>query len=263
MSAPADLVHPRRRRSPDPRTVAFALVVVLFIGALLAVSDYLSRVGAQSLIAREIQHALRSPNRPAVHLHGTFFVPQVVDGVYNDVEIDVAPVTADQLRISDLHADLSGVRLPFHDVLVRDAPRIVIAHTLEVATLSYPDIDDYLASVGIPVSIRPAGDGQVRFTGSVPVLGTSVSTSADAKVIARADHLEITPVRWHSGAATLDRVSELLLSQRLTLEIPLQGLPFGQTITHVAVGQSDIRVRARGSDIVITSSGKGPAYRGG
>lgn len=262
MSAPV-AARPRRLRGPDPRTVAFALVVLLFIGALLAVADYLSRVGAQSLIAREVQHALRAPNRPSVHLHGAFFVPQVVNGVYRDVEIDVAPLMAQQLRIADLHADLKGVRLPFHDVLARDVPRLVIDHTVEDATLTYHDVDSYLATLGVPVSIRWAGNGRVRVTGSVPVLGSRVSTSVDAKVIARRDFLQITPVRWHSGLGALDQASQLLLAQRLTIDIPLQNLPFGQTITGVTAEHDALKVQARGTDIVITRSGTGPSYRGG
>lgn len=253
----------RRRRGPDPRTVAFALVVLLFIAGLLAVSDYLSRVGAQSLIAREVQHAMRSPNRPSVHVHGTFFVPQVVNGVYPDVEIDVAPLTAQQLRIVNLHADLRDVRLPFHDVLARNVPRLVIDHTVEQATLTYRDVDNYLATVGVPVSIGWAGNGRLRVTGSVPVLGTQVSTSVDAKVVAGRDSLQIIPVRWHSGLGAVDQASQLLLDQRLTITIPLQSLPFGQTITGVVVEHDDVRVQARGTDIVITRSGTGPAYRGG
>jgi hypothetical protein len=256
-------MRPLLRRGPDPRTVAFGLVVAVFIAALLAVSDYLSRVGSQSLIARELQHALGSRNRPSIHVHGAFFVPQVVDGVYHDVEIDVAPLSENQLRIADLHADLVGVRLPFHDVLVRHAPRIVIDRTKEVATLRYRDIDSYLAATGVPVKVGPAGHGWVRFTGSVPVLGRTVSTSAEGKVGARGDQLRITPVRWDTGVGALDRATQLLLGQRLTLEIPLQSLPFGQTITGVTAGPDGIRVQARGTDIVIESTPNGPVYRQG
>jgi hypothetical protein len=235
----------------DRRTIAFAAVVLAFIGALLVVSDYLARVGSQSLIARAIQHDMRLAQRPEVHLRGVFYLPQVISGTYDDVDISIGETHAGPLDVRAIHADLQDVHLRFHDVLVRNVSRILIDRTTESVTLSYPDVNKYLASIGVPVSVSPAGDQQVRLTGSVPILGRRVSVSADARVSAHDNTLFISPSRYDSGVNALDSTTALLLGQRLAVRIPLEQVPFAQTVTGVEVHSNDITVRAEGKDVVI------------
>jgi LmeA-like phospholipid-binding len=241
----------RRSRRPDPRTVAFAAVVLAFIGALLAGSDYLARLGSQSLIARALQRDLHLAHRPGVHVRGVFYLPQVVSGDYHDVDIDIGQTQAGPMHVERIQASLRGVHLRFHDVLVRHVSRILIDRTTEFVTLSYADIDKYLKAIGTPVSVTSAGDQQVRFTGSVSVLGKQVSASADGRVEARGNTLYISPSRYASGIGALDSTTALLLGQRLTIELPLDKVPFAQTITGVEVRAQDIVVRAEGRNIAV------------
>lgn len=240
-----------RYRGPDGRTIAFAAVVIAFIGALLAASDYLARVGSQSLIARAIQRDMHLAERPSVHLRGAFYLPQVIDGRYDHVEIDIGHAHTGPVDVSGIRADLEGVHLRFHDVLARHTSRILIDRTVEQVALSYADINKYLTSIGTPVSISPAGDQQVRFTGSVSILGKRVSASADGRVDAHGNALYISPSRYDSGLGGLDSTTALLLDQRLSVRIPLDQVPFAQTVTGVQVHDQDITVRAEGRDVVI------------
>jgi DUF2993 family protein len=146
----------RRSRRPDPRTIAFAAVVLAFIGALLAGSDYLARIGSQSLIARAIQRDLHLAERPGVHVRGTFYLPQVVNGEYDDVQIDIGHAQAGPMEVESINAELNGVHLRFHDVLTRHVSRMLIDRTTELVTLSYAEIDKYLKAIGTPVSISPS-----------------------------------------------------------------------------------------------------------
>jgi hypothetical protein len=253
-SAPA---ADRRHRGPDLRTIAFALAVLAFIAALLIVSDNLARVGSQSLIARAIQRDMHLAQRPSVHLRGVFYLPQVISGTYDHVEIETGRVHTNQVDVSGVRADLEGVHLRFHDVLVRHVTRILIDHTTESVIFSYADINKYLASIGEPVSIHPAGDQQVRFTGQVSILGRRVSASADARVRARGNTLYISPSRYDSGIGALDSTTALLLDQRLSVRIPLENVPFAQTVTGVDVHDQDITVHAAGRDVVINPNTPG------
>jgi hypothetical protein len=240
-----------RRRGPDPRTLAFGAVVLAFVGALLAGSDYLARVGSQSLIARAIQRDMHLAQRPHVQLHGAFYLPQVISGTYDHVEIEIGQAQAGPVEVSGIRADLEGVHLRFHDVLVRHTSRILIDHTTESVALSYPEINRYLRSIGTPVTVAAGGDQQVRFTGSVSILGKPVSASADGRVTAHGNTLYISPSRYHSGIGALDDTTALLLDQRLSVQIPLDQVPFAQTVTDVQVHDQDITVRAVGRDVVI------------
>lgn len=241
----------RSHRGPDPRTIAFGAVLVVFAAALLAVSDYLARVGSQSLIARAVQRDMRLAERPEVHLHGWFYLPQVIDGDYDDVEITIGRTHTGLVDVSGIRADLQGVHLRFHDVLVRHVERILIDRTSETVTLRYADINKYLTSIGTPVSLSPAGDHQVRFTGTVSILGRPVSASANGRVEARGNTLYISPSRYDSGIGGIDSTTALLLDQRLAVRIPLDEVPFAQTVTGVQVHRTDITVQAEGRHVVV------------
>lgn len=234
------------------RTVGSTVLLLALVAALLWVSDALSRVGAQSLIARAVQQQVPTSQRPKVHLHGVFFLPQVVHGVYDDVEIDLAPLMTDRLRIASLHTELHGVHLSFHDVLTRNTGHIVVDRTNELATLRFADINHYLAMMGTPVAVSSAGHGQVRITGTVQVLGQRVSAAADALVRASGSTLLMTPTKLATGVAGLDDASQLLLGQRFTVQIPLQSLPFGQSLGKIAVHPSGVSVHASGHHIALS-----------
>ena len=245
--------RPRRSRLPDPRTLALAVAVAAFTVAMLWVSDSLARVGAQSLIARAVQQGIGTPNRPSVHVHDRSFLLEVIRGRYADVDITAAPVVSGPLRIAEVHAVLHGVRLSLHDVLVRDTHRIVIDRSAETATFHYGDLNRYFAATANPLKVAFARKGEVRLTGTVRVLGTSVSASADARLSFVAGALAITPTQFDLGSSGLDQASRVLLGQRFTVRIPLQALPFGQSVTRIDVARSGILVHASGRNLVITN----------
>jgi hypothetical protein len=105
------------------------------------------------------------------------------------------------------------------------------------------------------LTVSAAGDHQVRVTGFVTVLGRRVSASADARVSAHGNVLYISPSRYDSGIRGLDWTTALLLDQRFAVQVPLDQVPFAQTVTGVQVYPDDITVSARGQDVVIDSRG--------
>ena len=237
-------------RRPRRSTVLLAVLVLLGTALLLWGADWAARWGAESLLARSIQNATGVAERPAVTLHGTFFLPQVVRGRYSDVDITVRDLVAGPLRIDRVHAELRGVRLSFHDVLTRQAGPVVVEKSQEDATLGYDDINRYLKATGRPITITTAPDGQAKLTGTVTVLGHSVSASALARFAPRDGDLAVVPTQLDTHTP-LDRASELLLGQRFSFVVPLDPLPFGQELTSIRPGKTGIAIRARGSAFVV------------
>lgn len=241
-----------RIRWPDRSTTVLALVVVLGTAALLWAADGLARIGAQSLIARAVQQQTGAEQPPVVRVHGALFLPQVVRGRYTDVQVDLDSVGSGPLRLSDVHADLRDVRLPFHDVLVRDVHRVRIAHATEQVTLSWDDLNRYLRLTGRPVTAAPAAaPGEVRLTGSIRVLGRDVSAATDATLTADTDGIAVRPTQVDTAVPGLDRATRLLLAQRFTVLIPMQALPFGQQVTGIVVRPDGVHVSASGYRIVV------------
>jgi hypothetical protein len=234
-------------------TIAGAVLAFLaFVAGLLFVSDALSRVGAQSLIARAVQREVGTPTRPSVHLRGAFFLPQVVGGVYDDVSIDLADVRSEGLRIATLHADLRKVHLPFHDVLIRKVRTIVAERTDEYAVLTYRDLDAYLRRLGNPVTVRKGSGATLRVTGTIDVLGSAVSASADVRPSFSGTDLELTPTQLQTGNSVVNSLSRLLLAQRLRIRIPLGALPFGQRLTGAVIQRTGVVVHATGTGVLLS-----------
>ncbi len=236
--------------TPVSRTLIMALSVLLGMVAVLVAGDWLSRVGAQSLLARSVQEASGTFEEPQIAISGAFFLPQVIRGRYDRVDIDQVNVSSGPLRISSIRSELNGVHVSFHNLLVQKVDRIVIDHATEVALLTFDDLNSYLAQTGHRVTVQPTADGAVQITGTVSILGQSISASADAKVSSQDGAIALDPLRIHTDTS-LDQASEVLLGQRFRLLIPLDPLPFGQVISSIEQQETGFLVHAGGTGVVI------------
>lgn len=239
-----------RQRIRTRRTIALALSVVLGTTLLVGGADWLARLGAQSLLSSSIADYTGSRESPTVQIHGTFFLPQVIRGRYDHVEVAMDSVSDGPLRLESLTADLYGVHLPFHDILVRQSNSVLIDRTHEAALLRWEDLNSYLEFTGRTVRIEPSGEGQVLLTATTSVLGQSVSASAEADLSAEDGGIAISP-RKLKTQSPIDSASELLLGRRFTFIVPLDPLPFGQIITGIGVRDDGLLVQAEGADVVV------------
>jgi len=229
---------------------AVALVVVL--GLLGWGADALARFGAVSVIAGNVQTATGATTRPQVTIKGRLFLPQVIRGSYDEVDVSVRDVTNGKLHLARVDAVLRQVRVPLHDVLVQDVRRIAVGRSREHVTLHYDDLNSYFKATNRAVELAPASNGKVKLTGSVKVLGQSVKASGQVELGVANGALTVKPGKAAAGSNLLDQATRSLLSDRLSFTVPLDSLPFGQQLTAVAAHTADIGVRAAGSDIVLT-----------
>lgn len=242
-----------RRRRPSPRRVPLGpqvlLVLVLLVGLLWGL-DALARVGAQSLLARNVQDSVGVEEPPQVRVHGTFFLPQVIRGRYDEVDVSTTGLTSGPLRVDRLDAQLRDVHLPFHDVLVRDVRAVGIGHSDEQVRLRYDDLNAYFDATGTPLRIRPAADGEVELTGTVAVLNQRIGVTTRVKISAADGQLTFVPASVGTDLPQSDAI-RLLLAQRLRLTVPLGVLPFGQELTSVTPGPDGLDVTAAGDRVVL------------
>jgi hypothetical protein len=228
--------------------------VIIFVTAVFFLgwgADALARLGAEALLARNIQNATGVSEPPVVEVRGFAFVPQVVRGAYNEVHVTTKGITSGPLRIDRVDSQLFDVRVPFHDVLVQDIRRVGIGRSVENATLRYDDLNAYFDQTGRPLQLAPAGNGEARLTGVVDVLGQRIQVSAAVTLSVADDALRITPRQINTGNATLNQATRLLLGQRLTLSVPLGTLPFGHQLKSAAVTADGVQLQAEGAAIVV------------
>jgi len=241
----------RHRLSQRARTT---IEVVMFVTAVFFLgwgADALARMGAEALLARNIQNATGISEPPTVNVKGFAFVPQVVRGAYNEVNVTTRGITSGPLRIQQVDSQLVDVRVPFHDVLVQDIRRVGIGHSVENVTLRYEDLNAYFNATGRSLQLAPTENDQTQLTGTVDVLGQQIPVSANVTLSVVDETLRITPRQINTGSATLSQASRLLLGQRLRLTVPLGTLPFGHQLTSVTATSDGLRLRAEGSAIIV------------
>jgi len=248
----AEANRQRRALSPARRRVLLQTTgVIVVVALLLWGADTLARIGAQTLLARNIQDATGVEVLPEVDVRGIFFLPQVIRGAYSDVQVITQGVTGGPLRIDRVESRLSDVRVPFHDVLVRDVRRVGIGRSVENLDLTYEDLNAYFAATGRRLTLAPGRDGTVRLSGNVDVLNQRVPVSADATLSVEDDVLRISPQSFDTGSGSLDAAGRLLLGKRLTLLVPLGTLPFGHHLTGVTADPEGVHLTAEGTDILV------------
>ncbi|RCK68620.1 DUF2993 domain-containing protein [Desertihabitans brevis] len=242
--------HRRRRAVPRLATVLQVVASLLGLGALLWGADAAVRVGAESLLARNLQASTGVSDRPEVELHGTFVLPQVIRGSYGSVDVSMQGIVTGPLRVERVDAQLEDVRIPFHDVLVRDLREVGVGRASSVVTLTYGDLSSYLRETGRPLTLSAADDDTVRVSGTVDLLDQRVDAAAVVALSAGRDGVRVTPTQVE-GIGALDPLDRLLLGQRLTFTVPLDTLPFGLQVTEVAPDATHVVVRVQGSRLVV------------
>lgn len=242
----------RRGLSPERwRILLQALGLVVLATLLLWAADSFARIGAQTLLEKNIQDATGVEARPRVEVHGVLFLPQVIRGAYSEVDVTTRGITSGPLRINGVESHLFDVRVPFHDVLVRNIRRVSIGRSVETVNVTYHDLNAYFAATGRPLTVGPDRNDSVTLKGKVTVLTRSVPVSADGMLWVEDDLLRISPHNFAAGPASLDAASRLLLRQRLTLTIPLGTLPFGHRLTGVGTDSTGVDITAEGAAILI------------
>lgn len=233
-------------------TAVLAAVVVLGTALLLGAAEWLARAGAESVLARAVQERTGVLQPPEVEVHGSPVLLQALRGRYDDVEVDVDTLSSGPVRLRDVHAELSGVYLSFHDLLDGNTDRVYVERSAEQALLSYDDLDRYLRFTGRPLDAEPAGDGRLRLTGTVDVLGGARPVSALARVAAEEGALLVRPEELRTPVP-LDGVEEALLTQRFTFPVPLDPLLFEDRGVEVTVQPDGLAIRTAGSGVVLGS----------
>ena len=244
----------RAGRAPMSGGARFGLQVVgVLIGLFLVLwgADAGSKVAAEALIARDVQDATGATAPPEVTIRGRIFLQQLLRGAYEEVDVTTTGLANGPLRVERIDSRLLDVRLPFHDVLTQDVRRFGIGRSEETVTLLYPDLSNYLSDTGRPVRISSAGADAVKATGAVEVLSRRLEIDAELGIAVAGRSLQLTPTRITVGEAALTPSARPLLRQRLSVNIPLDPLPFGHQLADATASPGGITLKASGQAIVV------------
>lgn len=232
-----------------------ALIGVAVLALLGWAADWGARITAEAQVRHAIEQEGGLQAAVDVDVSGWFFLPQVARGDYQHVVVTLRHARAQGLRIRQLRTDLYDVHVPLRRIVNQDVRTVLIDRTEERALLSYEALNDYLASRGSNFRIARGTSGEVSVTTHLDVAGRSLPVSADAKVSPGRDYVDVVPTQVHTGSSILDTIGDAVLKLRLAFRIPMQPLPFGQTVLSVDAGADGLAVVARGGNVAVTRQG--------
>ncbi|WP_147919010.1 DUF2993 domain-containing protein [Ruania zhangjianzhongii] len=227
-------------------TIGTVLVLVLVLAAGYA-ADRVTAQRTEQAITDELTEAAGGQG-VQTDIAGPLFLPQVIGG-----SLDQVDVRADQVQLQDLViADVTGTA---HGVSVdepRTADRLSVTGTLPVQTLRSLLGQSDLVPDGLELDVT---DG--RLVAELSVLGATLRATADPVV--RDGSIYLQPRELTLGGVQLDlahlpgAVDEVIGS----LAVPTDALPEGISPAAIDVTDGGIRLTVTGTDLTLSELSQG------
>lgn len=224
------------------------VVTLVVLLGLLLVADRAGAAVASRAVASQVQSSAGLPAEPDVAIAGFPFLTQALAGRYERVEVEAVGVPAGELTLSRLDATLTGVRVPLSEVLSGSLAGVPVERVQARALVGYDEL--VRLSGERRLSLVPSGD-RLRVTGSVEVLGQTLSATAVSRVEVVEGDLRVIAESYEIGDAAADELVTRALGDRFDLRIPVSGLPYGLRLTDVQIDPEGLVVRATATDVVL------------
>jgi hypothetical protein len=225
-----------------------ALAVVVLV-ALLLVADRAGALYTSRSLADEMRAAMMLDSPPEVDITGFPFLTQAVRGRYERVEVRATDVPAGEVVLSRLDATLHGAEVPLSDVLSQSLDDVPVEQVMARALVPYAELSQSYR--GQELTVEP-DSGRLLLIGDLQVSDQTVSAEALASVAVVEGDLVVTPEEV--GLREEGDKQELSEAVRDQLEVRLPvTVPYNLTLTAVEVRPDALRLRAEGTDVVLSS----------
>jgi hypothetical protein len=219
---------PRRRRWP--RNLAIA---VLVLAGLFTAADRIAVSVAESQIASRIQKSQNLAAKPAVAIDGFPFLTQLIGMRLGKVTLDVRDMVRNGVQVTDLRVDLRGVK-PSNGF-----KQATVDQLDGTAFFSWADLQKAASAQGVDVILSDGGDGKVKVTGQISVLGQQVrATLTSAVVLGDNNKISLRAVKVDTNVPGLSSQ----VPRVFDYTIPVGGLPLGMTLHDFRVDSDGVRV---------------------
>ena len=175
------------------------LVSCLVFVALLVVADRVGLLVAQHEVAKRLQASAQLQATPKVEIHGFPFLTQLLGGDYHSVDIRMAGLDSDGLRIDKLTVHLHDAHVSIGDVLSQDRSRIRVDQATAHLLIRFADLPrSGVTSVSVSgpdtlMAHTKVGDFPIKLTG-LPFgirLISAKTTQTGVDITGRADGLTL------------------------------------------------------------------------
>ncbi|WP_449385990.1 LmeA family phospholipid-binding protein [Cellulomonas soli] len=221
--------------------VALGVGFAVLAGGVV-VGDRFAASMAEDQLADRLTSRVEVTGTPHVRVGGFPFLTQLASGTFSHVTVALDGAVLDGVQVTAVTVDARDV--------TRGDP--VTVGTLDAAlTLPVATVQEAASQrTGLDVTVSVQGDalqGSMSLLG-VPLAVTFVPRVEDGRLLVDAGALSL-------GGLTVDAASlPGGLGERLTgLEVAVDGLPDGVTLTGAAVVPDGVRVTASGTDVAVTT----------
>ncbi|MET9802989.1 DUF2993 domain-containing protein [Streptomyces sp. NPDC006368] len=225
------------------RALRILLITAVILGGLFVIADRLAVNYAESEVADRIRAKQGATAGPAdVSIQGFPFLTQALAKELDEVDVTLRGVEASTggrtVRISEMTAAL-------HDVRLGDGFSTATAATATgSARLSYADLG---SASGEDVTVGFGGNGKVKVTGSVEVLGRSITRS----VLSTVSVVDGDTIRVRADEVPGEGIPgvEELVRERTDFDRKIEGLPVGLKLQKVEATAEGVVITLTGSNV--------------
>ncbi|MEU6980136.1 MULTISPECIES: DUF2993 domain-containing protein [unclassified Streptomyces] len=226
------------------RALRIVLILAVVLGGVLVGVDRLAVAYAESEAADRVRLGAVRAESTDVDIKGFPFLTQAADKRFDEVEVRLTGVRATAgghaVRIGELTADLYDVTLNESYTSAR------AASASGTALISYADLG---AASGRDVKVAYGGDGKLKVTGGVHVLGRTLTRS----VLSTVTLLDGDTLRVRADAVPGEGIPGLedLVRARTDFDRRIEGLPQGMKLAKVEARADGLAVSVTGKDVVL------------
>ncbi|MFE2294279.1 DUF2993 domain-containing protein [Streptomyces sp. NPDC059452] len=226
------------------RALRILLVLLVVVGGLFVAVDRAAVYYAESEAEDRVSIS-GGAGTTEIAIKGFPFLTQLAASELDRVDITLTDMKTEAagraIRVGEVRARLHDVKLG------SGYSTATAARATGTAVVSYEDLT---AAAEDGVTVAYGGDGKVKVTGSVTVLGTPVSRSV-LSTVTRVDGRTIE-VRADEVPGEGIPGIERLVRSRTDFEGEVDGLPKGLELRQVQVTENGLEIELNGSDVSLT-----------
>jgi len=224
------------------KLIIFLVVVILIVIA----ADRGAKYAAESAVSKQLAASYDLQPAPKVTVNGFPFLTQAVSGTYQQIDVEMAEVTKDDLYVQNVKAHLYDVRAPISEVL-NGAQNISAARADGTALVPYEVLKKRLPD---GFSVKPDGS-KLKLSGKARALGISVPVTATVSLQVGREGVTAKPSKITVAGG---RVPGSAVSNQIGFEIPVQDLPMHLKVKDVKVRDKGVEVTADAENVKFTQS---------
>ncbi|MFF3061286.1 DUF2993 domain-containing protein [Streptomyces sp. NPDC057909] len=224
------------------RALRILLVMVVVLGGIFIAVDRAAVYFAESEAEGRVEISGSTVDSTDISIKGFPFLTQVAGSALDEVDIKLTGIETDaggrRIRISEMNAEL-------HDVTLADGfSSATAARATGTATVSYEDLT-HAADDGVVVQY--GGNGKVKVTGAVEILGRTLTRSVTSTVTLVDGHT----IRVHADKVPGEGIPGLegLVRRKTDFEREIGALPNGLKLQRIEPTKKGLEISVTGSDI--------------